>query len=310
MFRYTRGSLAWIGCLAVLLVLPAKAAATIFPWETPRLSGFAMDLGLGGSNGYSLGIEGWGHNVLLVATSHPNRPPEAMPSHVSKVEYLTQGTVRRGRIRAVFPGLGRIDARFKAHRASQAARSGSSSARPGVCETVESTERSGTFVGTIDFTGEGDLFSVHRHRVKGTVGRPLGVKGCDLEEEDNAPQCKGCLSQQRDSPGSSVSLESGPISLDPASQQFLFLFAGMREEREEMTVVRSVLAISPANDVVIDSPHGAFTLLPPPPFSGAGAFQVSATGATTSTGSLAVRFPGIEERVGLVGSTFSGSFGL
>jgi hypothetical protein len=136
----------WLVAAASLtsaLVLAAPATA-----QPPHSLSFSLRNG----DGYQVTVTGFGPTVSL-AVHRPKRPIETT--------YLVHGKVTKNSIRATFPGLGRVDVRFRpAHPTSKGK-------RPRCDSVVRGLH--GVFAGQIRFRGENDYTTVSAHRAKGRL---------------------------------------------------------------------------------------------------------------------------------------------
>jgi hypothetical protein len=108
-----RRSLAGAILVLVLSLAMGPAAALArspLPWELPRPTKFAAALTVKTGGGDTVGVIGWGHNVLLAIQTHGSDEPGAGSL---RTEYLARGRVTAHGIFARFGDLGVVSVRFR-----------------------------------------------------------------------------------------------------------------------------------------------------------------------------------------------------
>jgi hypothetical protein len=177
----------------------------------------------------------------------------------------------------------------------------------------------GTFVGTFRFRGEGGYTEAFTHRVAGSPGdsypslksrmacwRPTAA---ERREEREAVALSASRSgilfvAARFSPVMAFGLGGyGPPS--PERRWFFQVLQGdtVLADGEPLSILRLAGVVGPSSAFIFDDALTSATVTPPPPVSGAGAFQRNADGSTTWTGRLSVTLPGL----GMVPLTGPGS---
>lgn len=139
------------GGAGLFLAAQTSAAAATHPFEGASIP----VLSLRGSNGYRIEVSGYRHRstdrVSLTASKN---------DHFAS--YTVQGLAKDGKIRAHFPGLGKVAVRFVPNAADQRP---SESAR----KALRSGTGNGMFVGTITFRGERHFTSVTASAAHGSI---------------------------------------------------------------------------------------------------------------------------------------------
>jgi hypothetical protein len=170
------------------------------------------------------------------------------------------------------------------------------------CEGEPSRVEHGTFVGSVDFEGEGGFTTVVAHRVRGIVTRsgrrrcpaharrrPVGAR--DGNEAQTLRMISGDPSGTRRFEAGSY---EGPGGFGSPIRTFL---AFITTKEEELSIARAAFVFegSPTSFVTPDAdrPMSAATVEPPAPFSGSASFRLTSPTTGTYSGDLAVELPGV-----------------
>lgn len=262
--------------VVALLGMPAAASAS---------GGFDLKLQFPASNGYRVTVGGYKATAVLTTAKHdPARGSRRWSS------YVARGKVSPTAIDADFGALGRVDMRF---RPSGSVTYGK---RHRHCFGPDRyTIRSGVFVGSVRFHGEGGYTSANVHRVKGRVVTPRVLRCLDslFEEFEHAER-----KPKKEKPKVtrlSAFARSGLTAMYFEASERRGKAAYLSEIEQtvgSVGVFRGVfLRASPAT-FAFDNALAQAGVTPPPPFSGSASFQRGPTGAKSWAGSLAVSFPG------------------
>jgi hypothetical protein len=294
-------------------VAPAQSR---LPWELPHPTKFAAAFTVRSADGATIGVIGWGHNVLLAVRTQGD---DESGAGSQSVEYLARGTVTAHRISARFGDLGEVSVRF--HQKGKIAKGSLPfPLRPAQqgCGSRIGPDKTGLFTGTIRFRGEGGYASVNAKRAKGLVGRPPSTRCGDFFDgnvfEEGCPEASG----SGEGPGfleESLADEralyllvgkgSIRINRDPPKSLDLYL-AGSLEHSQGVAISRSALAVVIPSELAYDPALRTMTVTPPAPFSGTATFRANPDGTAVSEGTLALAFAGVPDPVSLTGPGFSG----
>lgn len=320
-----RPAIARIKCFLVttmlfLLVLPGVASANplefplpLPPSAPPQLlalmrsqvspatarTPFHPGLWLETDDGYRVGVIGSGDGVLLYVTRGGGR---------ALTGYVARGTVTPRRLQASFGKYGEVAMRFRPSAGS--ARQGPNRHCAGAGRFAS---RTGVFVGSLRFRGEGGYVSVNAHRAKGLVS---GV----------APQCERGQSDRREERAIRPS-QRRPWGLDPSFLSASWrraitsaslgvigfgeksLFVATAEQSEgSVAKIRFAFGLGGKKAFTVDDALTTARVSPPAPFKGTGTYRAAADGTTTWSGTLSVGFPGAG-RFALAGPPFTAAVG-
>lgn len=231
---------------------------------------------LQGTHGYSvlvfaLPARGGGHGSALVYVR----------GRSGAVNYFAPAIVTRTAIRARFGDLGEIDVDFKPSGRLRRERS--------VCGGKPVAFDSGSYVGTIDFTGEQGYTEVLATEAKGDLqfaldiicsggrsrGSGPGLPGAELSVVHHVSGVGASLTAEKNNPGARSVLE-----------------ASVAEEHDGVGIERFVGVKAPSSAFDYDPLLRTAVVEPPPPFSGRATFRRDARPANRWSGHLSVDFPG------------------
>lgn len=208
-----------------------------------------------------------------------------------------------GRIVAKFPGVGRVDLRFKATRSQKLG----FGPKPGCRANGEATIREGVFSGTIELHDEPGLPSLVRRDAKGSVSAfPTvtcpGTHRGDKSESEGGSSGRPARAESPDLLQAGASLDGGLLGFsatlaplfkltEPAKA--LFQVSWIRTARG-MTTVVSDIGQAPLRTFSISPPTGApteATVEPPSPFQDSAAFRLESPTVASWTGDLRIELP-------------------
>jgi hypothetical protein len=286
-----RTTLLLVAVACLLSVAPASAV-TVEVEET-WIRG-STSFSLGASNGYTVSVERRGRQVTLTALR--------LGGFLAAASYTVPGSASPDRIEARFGNkLGRVSVRFKAKQVKKIG------PRKG-CTGKPAMDRSGVFVGTITFRGEGGYTTVDARRAQGRVIDTL-VERCEFPHTRRSarasasplgPPAVGASLGDRRGFGASISRRAGKRSV--------FYEAISRERRGRMRIFRGVFAKGREDSFTYVGDLSAATVKPPAPFEGEAAFLRERRGKGSWLGPLSVSFPGRDD-VPMAGSRFVAQLG-
>lgn len=230
------------------------------------------------SGGYKVKVFTFGSAVIL----------EVMRRNVrrfSAAVYLGRGVAVPRRLQAAFGNLGRVSMRFRQ------ATNGSQS----LCRFGERlSRRRGTYVGELDFRGEGGYVAIDLHRAMGSIVTPAGRCPRHHRHLSRAEVEKALEALLEPLSGLRASARDGV-----ATTSFLTLerktgtafLASHEETHGRLAILRVAIARSRKGFHVNEAVTAA-GVSPPPPFHGTGRYHAEPDGTTTWTGPLSVDFPG------------------
>lgn len=283
--------------LGLLAGAPGEVAATDRPVGEPPLSG---SFSLRGSNGFRLNVESRdGLVTILVSERRPPiatfagngapRPAVAGNGAASIYRLRVSGRDPR-RIQAPLGRVGTISVSFRPSGRSRVTRW---PAGPGACgHPTRLVRRLGTFVGTVEFHGEGGFTSVEATRARGSIGTPL-PSDCA-----GGPGSSARLGLPlAGSPGrvvlSAVNGRSGTRFEARTTARGAAFRATWRERLEEgIAVTRQAYAAASRSAFTYAGDLGSARVAPPAPFAGSARYRAAADGAGRWTGNLTATFPG------------------
>jgi hypothetical protein len=281
---------ALLACASALsLATPAASAKPgyfVFPGYR------SMEVNLAGNNGYRISIDKSPRGyVSLSVSKEPN-----------VIVYSARSLApEKDRIKARFPGLGRVSVQF---RPQGPPRKSSPFPFP-ECRGGEILRQHGHFVGTIRFRGERGYTSVRASRVKGVI-ETATKEVCKRSPSDNDPEPaeRTELWTHSRSGGRAVGFSAYMLG-DPID---LTSFDAMvAERRRGVGIFRWTVVTGARGDLLTGDTRPyplTATITPPAPFSGSAQYERTPGGDRTWTGSLAVTLPGLG-RVRLAGPRFS-----
>jgi len=197
------------------------------------------------------------------------------------VNYFVPATVTKTAIQARLGNLGEIDVDFKPSGRSRRERS--------VCGGKPVAFDSGSYEGTIDFTGEQGYTEVHVTNAKGDLqfaldiicpgggsrGSGPGLPGAELSVVHHVTGVGASLTAEKNGPRAGSIFE-----------------ASVAEERDGVGIERFVGTRAPSTAFDYDPLLRTAVVEPPPPFSGRATFRRNARPPNRWSGHLAVDFPG------------------
>jgi hypothetical protein len=288
------------------LVLPATAAAAARPGYEVRPANSELFAAL----------EAGGYRFYVEANDRQRVLLEVDEGLFTWTDYSTHGSVSGKRIDADFGDLGHVDIEVNL----AAGQSQRYPPRKG-CRGRGSVEVPGTFRGTIEYFGEGDIppLSVTHgeidliRRFKAVCESPLLATGQSREKKGEKHKPKpdlSYLSVSGKGEGRTVDLEA----IDFASRKrpahsFGLLFAGDYERREAVRIARRTLTFFGSESFRVrrrgKQPETVW-IKPPEPFAGSALYSHVPGPSPDWTGNLSVDLPGAE--VPLVGPAFEAEF--
>jgi hypothetical protein len=294
--------------LSLLVGTAGGAAAAERPGGKPPLSGA---FSLRGSNGFRLDVESRGGVVTIVASER--RPPIATfggngaprpavaGNGAASIYRLRVGDRDPSRIEAPLGRVGAISVSFR-----PSGRSRVTHWRPGrgACgQPTRIVRRLGTFVGTVEFHGEGGFTSVEATRARGSVGTPL-PSDCAGGPDPAARAGFFRAGSSSDVVLSAVNRRSG-TRFEARTTAFGAAFQATWRERLEgpVVVTRQAYAAASRSAFTYGDDLGSARVAPPAPFAGSARYRVAADGAAARwTGNLTATFPGAA--IGMTGPGF------
>lgn len=261
-------------CLALGSLASAAQARTIVFGGTPLTAEFRV----AGSHDYRVGIYASRDRVTVFAARR----------HAASY-YEAKGRVTPRGVEARLGRYGRIAVSFRERSVKRVP------SRTFGCSGGPEVVRSGVFVGTIRFRGEGGYTRVAARRARGrtTVSprwRCSGGRGGDLTTPDQVVLAAGCGRG-----GFSVvghrSVDKGPRVFPDEDTTTSFL-AAFLERRGRMRVVRVAFVRSGRRAFLFDEAFSFATVEPPAPFHGVGRLVRDPSGAGSWEGTLSVDLPG------------------
>jgi hypothetical protein len=243
------------------------------------------------SNGYWIEVKGEGRRVVL----------DVRGSFTGTASYEVPGRASPRRIEARFGNRGRVSVEFRP--------SGSVIRRvpPSRCKGKPKVTRFGTFVGTINFVGEGRYTEAHAVRARGLSRvspawkcKPRHREPPEFRIESKNPVEATAIGAESRRSGIAFSV----LTFRPPEEQGLTLFYAESSERHgRMRVHRRLITAGPERTFTFDETLTTATVKPPKPFEGEGIFRRGPKGSVRWSGSLRVSLPGRED-IALTGSHF------
>ncbi len=298
---------AWIRCLVLAAACPLSlpAAATALPLQLPAgtppqlrvlvrsrvqppagsAEPFQSQLELETHSGYRVEVIGAGDRAIVLVARKGSHALTA---------YVARGTVTPGRIDASFGDLGRVAVRFR-----PSGRISRSTVGRGCREQNRSIARLGVFVGKIRLAGEDDYLSVHAHRARGKIRRPIALR---CPSGHLAPPGKREGNANGGHPADlPISFLSASWRQGVASASFATLgigdraslFIALTEQSEgALAILRFAVSTRIGKGFTADDALTRARVTPLAPFHGSGTYRAAPDGTKTWTGDLSVNFPG------------------
>jgi hypothetical protein len=280
--------------LGLLIGAPGGAAAQ--PAGEPPLS---AAFSLRGTNGFRLDVESRGGAVTIVASERrppiatfagngAPRPAVAGNGAASIYRLRVSGRDPR-RIEAALGRVGTISVSFQPSGRSRVTRW-----RPGrgACgHPTRLVRRLGTFVGTVEFHGEGGFTSVEATRARGSVGTPL-PSDCGAGSGPPARLAFPLADRPSGVVLSAVNRRSG-TRFEARTTALGSAFQATWRERLEggIVVTRQAYAAASRSAFTYADDLGSARVAPPAPFAGSARYRAAGT-AGRWTGNLTATFPG------------------
>lgn len=268
-----RRQLPWTFLILVVLGV-AGFEGSALARALPPPSGFELR----GSNGYSA-------TVWAFPAARHSRPGVVLVyvrGRSSAVNYFAPATVTETAIRARLGDLGEIDVDFKPSGRRRRERS--------VCGGKPIAFDSGSYVGTIDFTGEQGYTEIHATEAKGDLQFALDILcpggGGSTGSGPGLPGAELSVVHHLSGVGASLTVEKNT----PAARSTFE--ASVAEERDGVGIERFVGIRAPSTAFEFDSQLRVAVVEPPPPFFGRATFHRNARPANRWSGHLSVDFPG------------------
>ncbi len=270
-----------VGAMAACFACVSPASAAIV--STGFLSfgdGSGGAFSLKASNGYSIGVSGFGGRVSVgVGGRH------------GAASYTVRGRTSPDRIVARIGSRGRVDVRFEQTEGYRLTRP------PKRCEGPPRVKRFGVFIGTILFRGERGYTRVDEARARGTSYVESRWKCRRRHHGKVVPKPESGGGEGEQPTALEVETRDHRIVFyafgAPPGEggQTLFL-AQIQEHRKRMDVSRFAFVPGPAKDFEFDEGLTSATVRPPEPFRGSATFTHGAKDSTRWTGTLRVDLPG------------------
>jgi|SRR5215212_429555 len=239
-------------------------------------------------HGYEVRVFTFGSAVILEVL-HGSR------SHLSATAYLARGVALPHRLQASFGRFGKISMRFRVEGKNVKS----------LCRFGEQLSlRHGSYVGDLEFKGEGGYLSLDLHRAEGSVVTPAGrcrqhhrFLQAEVERELEAlsEPTSGLFAVSRE--GVSTTSFLGRARRDRA-----FFLASREETQGKLAIIRFATT-NASKGPHADEAATSARVSPPAPFHGTGRYRAAADGTTTWSGPLSVNFPGAP-RFPLTGPSF------
>jgi hypothetical protein len=273
--------------VAASLLLAVEASAGTQTFSSPPSSEFTLRA----SNDYRIVVERLRQEVSLLAIRGDKE--------FVFVSYAVRGRASMRRIEANFGKLGRVSVRLRTKKMRRSP--------PGKdCTGKVATTRSGVFVGTIRFRGEGGYTVVDARRARGRASS--GVRETcpfsPFSRNHPAPASAGrrhppeliTFGPRRDF---TARAPSGSTGL----KRVLFE-GGTVEQRGRISIFRFASVVGGQASYAFADNLSTATVRPPSPFEGEATFQREGRGRTSWSGMLSVSLPG-RDHVRLAGPRFT-----
>lgn len=308
MLRVARAMAAVLTVIAALAALGApgalaagRSAKHVIPVER------AASLSMPATNGWHLHVD-----VLL-----PPRPEsraldvEARNGWESVTYHLPQAySTPGGTIRGKLPGVGRVAVHFKQTKEKKLRFTGAQ----GCKSDGTSIKRSGWFVGTIEFHGEGGYTDVSRRRAFGQISE-VPQEVCRASANQRRARASTADSETADlliagrnlGHGRGLSFDAFPIPRLPGLKPSVDFNASYYHSRRGMFIWASTRKLSRGKDLSVAYANGSpseATVEPPAPFTGSATFKLETPTKASWTGNLTAEIP----TLGAIGLTGAGTW--
>jgi hypothetical protein len=283
-----------MAALSVVLAVPFVAPAT-----ASAKNGLDLMVNFPAKHGYTISLGGYEATAFISASRSVGTPRRRAISST----YVVRGKITPTSIEADFGRFGHASLRF--HPSGLVTRTKSQHHCLG---PDHYTIRSGVYVGSVTFQGEGGYASAKAHRIKGKEVTPeqllcfgsidsiLREQGFSVGPKKKKPKVTK-LSAGRREATTATYLEA---TRKRGSTRFL---AATQHTEGRLAIYRTAYVRTSGPAFSANVPLSSARLSPPAPFSGSGSFQRGPQGAKLWTGSLSVSFPG-EPHVPLTGPQF------
>jgi hypothetical protein len=272
-----------------LLALPATASAK---------NGLDMLVRFPGSNGYTISVGGYEATAFVSASRSVGTPRRRATSST----YVVRGQVTPTSIKADFGEFGHASLRFRPSGPVTRTKPQRHCVGPD-----HYTIRSGVYVGSVVFRGEGGYAKAHVHRVQGeeitpaqlrcfTIDSILRELGLGTGPSKKKPKITKLLAGRREAVDA--------VYFEASRKRGTTRFTASAQHTEgQLAIYRTAYVKAAHTTFAANLPLSSASLSPPPPFSGTGTFRRGPQGAKLWTGTLSVSFPG-EPNVPLTGPQF------
>lgn len=261
-----------------------------------RPDAFSAGFSIAGSNGYRISVAGWREGVRVLVTKGAVRPGR----HVIQAEYNGPGSASANGISADLGELGSISLRFEPSGKQKTI------IAPPHCAPHRVVRRTGTFVGSFRFSGEGGYTGAEATEIAGSVGRSTDLLCVTFSSESTGTHPRPRYPYFAAATSLKFS-DVGFLGVSAAvgkSRRLAYFNAETIDQIGPIEVRRSVAKSAPVSSLRFGPHLRSATLTPPPPFSGTATFERHDGAPSTWSGPLRVSFPGKPE-VPLTGSSFS-----
>jgi hypothetical protein len=288
-----------LGRLRSCLALAGLSAALLAMTAAPALAqdGFDLKFRVAASNGYELTVGGYGATTFVKAS----KPDRSNSQAAAWSTYIARGHASPTAIDADFGDLGSAAMRFHP---SGPARDGKR--HRGCLGPDHYTIRSGVFVGSLRFHGEGGYTSADVRRVRGKEITPRQLLCRDIFAEQIGSERTHARGVEPKVTRFQAYMRSGltATAFSATARQGGTVFLAQSEQSiGPLAIYRGAIVHAPSATFAFDSALGFAGVTPPAPFSGSASFQRGPEGRKDWTGSLAVSFPGAAD-VPLTGPKF------
>lgn len=281
------GRLAVLLCaLAVVMALPASVSAK--PGYTVRPAGTELFLDLGEKGEYEVLVEASDRQRVLLSVEE---------GLFTATEYSTEGKVSSNHVEADFGALGQIDIDVRLN-----PRRSWKYPPPKRCKGPASIEVPGTFRGTIDFSGEGDIppFSVKRGEISFTrrFKRVCKQRQPRSKKDEKQPKLDVSLLEafgKAEGRTSFFGAINFALKRNPALS-FGFLVAGAFKKQEDVLIESSTLTFFGHESYRLSEPgkkpETVRVMKLSEPFTGRALYRHKAGSPPSWTGNLTAEMPG------------------
>jgi hypothetical protein len=269
------------------LLLVAEASAGTQTFSSPPSSEFTLRA----SNGYRIVVERLRQEVSLLAIR--NGKGFAFAS------YAVRGRASEHGIEANFGKLGRVSVRLRTEKIRRRTPDKD-------CTGKVATTRSGVFVGTIRFKGEGGYTTVDARRARGQASSGVRVT-CPFSPFSRNHPAPASAGRRHPPELITVGPRRGFTARAPSDSTGLkrVLFeGGAVEQRGRISIFRFASVMGGQASYAFADDLSTATVRPPSPFEGEATFQREGQGRTSWSGILSASLPG-RDRVRLAGPRFT-----